>query len=745
MRNYILKQGIYMNPNSEFSPFPDEGEPGKDDDRSGKDGGSGKDSGSGKDDNGSRDYVLELIRNASDLSTGSEELFLGMKDWSSNYALNPRRADLLRPFADILQGKSVLEIGSGAGSITRYLGELNCEVIALETSAGWARITNERCRDLQNVRVVCDTLQNFTVANDPDKFDVITLIGTLECSALFVDGINPAGEMLKKINHLLRPGGYVIIAAMNKLGLKYLAGAPEEHVDKPYFGIENRYNKSTPVTFGKEELQGLLSDSGLGQTSFLYPFPDYKMPKVILTEEGIKNDSFKKEELLIEKVEYFQSHAYVNHFSTSLSVEAFRKNELLSALSNSFLVLARKEQDEPVPAGNILGYTYNSTRRKPYCKENIFILSVNSGIEVLKKNMYPASTAGNQVLRQKVENEKYHKGRLLFTDMVTIISGEGWSLEDLGKWAAVYYNTLLAYAVQKDDKWFLPGKLVDLTPFNMIIDEEANTHIFDQEWEVDDDLPLEYVFFRGVRHSLGDVLFFNTPAEGVPLNMIDLTVGILDKVIPFNRDMIEDFLQRERKYFSGLVMGTIHSFDSGTIFIRGTYALEKYLQQKEGELHVSQDQLQQRESGLLALRDRLLQKDSDVTTLHNYLQQSELVSKAKESDLSDFDRLMTEVLTNVESLEKETDLLRQKLTLSASQLQEKDTMIQDADASLFQSMTDLALILNKLDSMQEDLVQEKQKNQALQNDKEWFVRTYEKKSLFGIVKDRIHVRIQHFF
>ena len=119
-------------------------------------------------------YILQCLQQAQDLSTSSAELSLFIRDWPTRYHLSPRRADLLRPFQDDLSNKQVLEIGSGCGAITRFLGEAGAQVTALEGSYRRACISAARCHDLDNVLVICDNFSQFEAAV---QYDVITLIG----------------------------------------------------------------------------------------------------------------------------------------------------------------------------------------------------------------------------------------------------------------------------------------------------------------------------------------------------------------------------------------------------------------------------------------------------------------------------------------------------------------------------------------------------------------------------------------
>jgi len=66
--------------------------------------------------------VAEAIRKAKDVGCGSEELTQAITDWPSFCLLSDVRANLLRPFADLLRGR-ILEVGAQCGALTRYLGE----------------------------------------------------------------------------------------------------------------------------------------------------------------------------------------------------------------------------------------------------------------------------------------------------------------------------------------------------------------------------------------------------------------------------------------------------------------------------------------------------------------------------------------------------------------------------------------------------------------------------------------------
>ena len=384
-------------------------------------------------------YILNAIQQSTDLSIGSEELAAYIKDWPSLYHLSPQRADLLRPFAEQLKTKKILEIGSGCGAITRFLGEMNCDVLALEGSPRRARITLERCRGLDNVKVVTDNFEVFVIE---EKFDCITLIGVLEYSNLFIKGDNPPLAMLKRVKQLLKPGGYIIIAIENKLGLKYWTGAPEDHVSKIYHGIQDLYSNAGPETFGHSEMISLLGQAGFGISEFMYPFPDYKFADIIITEAGFKKQGFDPLGLLVEKFDYFQNTSYDSQFSSTLTAHSLFDNKVLPYFANSFLITANLSQAVRSSEENqMLAYVYNTSRKKIYCKQTTFSSdSESESVSVSRKLLYENKSKNQPYLQHVLQDETYVNGQILFVHLLPIVSASGWSTEDIIKWARPFYD-----------------------------------------------------------------------------------------------------------------------------------------------------------------------------------------------------------------------------------------------------------------------------------------------------------------
>lgn len=312
--------------------------------------------------------LAKIIREAQDVSVLSDELPQHCTDWAKLYHLSATRGNILRPFEHLLTGR-VLEIGAGCGAISRYLGEAGADLLCLEGSPRRAAIAASRTRDLENVTVLAERFDDFKVE---EKFDVVTLIGVLEYASMFSSAKDPALAMLKRIRELLKPDGYLFIAIENQLGLKYFAGAPEDHVGVTMYGIEGRYEHGQPKTFGKKELEGLINCAGFATSEFLAPSPDYKLPNSIITESGFECAGFDAAALAWQNVKKDPQLPESTTFNLERAWPVVVNNRLGMDLANSFLVVAGCQPSEPL-AKNILAYHYSTGRKTRYCKVSLFV------------------------------------------------------------------------------------------------------------------------------------------------------------------------------------------------------------------------------------------------------------------------------------------------------------------------------------------------------------------------------------
>ena len=88
-------------------------------------------------------------------------------------------------------------------------------------------------------------------------FDYVVVNGVLEYAMSFTKGDTPYETFLENMGQYLNEAGKILIAIENKLGLKYFAGAPEDHTDLHFFGINRYPGNHTVRTFSKTEQKWL--------------------------------------------------------------------------------------------------------------------------------------------------------------------------------------------------------------------------------------------------------------------------------------------------------------------------------------------------------------------------------------------------------------------------------------------------------------------------------------------------------
>lgn len=446
--------------------------------------------------------LADIVREARDVGVFSCELRTKCKDWVTLYHLSTKRGNVLRPFENLLKG-TVLEIGAGCGAVSRYLGEAGGQVLALEGSPRRAAIAASRTRGLPNVIVLAERFDDFRCE---ERFDAITLIGVLEYAGMFSHDHEPALKMLKKARSLLNPDGRLFIAIENQLGLKYFAGALEDHIGKPMYGIEGRYRNGQPRTYGRRGLEELISAAGFARSEFLAPFPDYKLTNSVLTEQGCTANDFDAAAFALQSVDPNPQQRRNLNFDITRTWRTVFENGLGLELSNSFLVVASQTTQCAVPE-QVLAFHYSTGRRAQFSKESCFMRDTLDGITIRYRPLAEKiDTSGPSYEQVLPERNIYRRGRLLSETFMDLISTPGWTIAKtavLLKNYLIHLETLLkahGYGVVRLDRLTcnLPGTFVDAIPQNILIDSEGCPHLIDMEWRAKGEIELGFVLYRGL-------------------------------------------------------------------------------------------------------------------------------------------------------------------------------------------------------------------------------------------------------
>lgn len=136
-----------------------------------------------------------------------------------------------------------------------------------------------RHRDRENIEIYVGNFKD--VEPLLPQFETVTLIGVLEYASGYLCTTEPWLHLLEAALRHLKPGGRLLLAIENKLGMKYWAGCREDHTGRLFNSIENYPESRGVQTFSKRELESLLHAAGYVNLKFYYPYPDYKLPNAI--------------------------------------------------------------------------------------------------------------------------------------------------------------------------------------------------------------------------------------------------------------------------------------------------------------------------------------------------------------------------------------------------------------------------------------------------------------------------------
>lgn len=441
-----------------------------------------------------RGPLLGLINGARDLSSLSPELEGLAASWPARYYLSAERSTLLRAF-EFDRSSTVMEIGSGCGSITRLLGETFEAVVGVEGEVHRAAVGAARSRDQDNVAVVCAPFQQLTPV---EPFGVVFCVGVLEYSAMSSTADDPIHEMLTDLRSRVADDGALVLAIENKFGLKYLSGAAEDHTGVRFDGIEGYRGSGTngPRTLGRVELEQSLRKAGFEGVDFYFPFPDYKFVRSVVSERAASTAGPQLAELISQQVATdYSSYPKSPLFNQRAAWHEAERNGLVPDLANSFLVVASPAATQSRVTAPWDIAAFNMTPRKPEYWASTRVSGLESGMaKVTRERMTQLPQRPGPVSMTESSTESWIVGESasqLASDAAMARSATTESVAlALGPW-------IEHLRANQDASGHLPPSFLDATPGNVIVSEGETTYI-DQEWSWDSPLAFESVVVRGL-------------------------------------------------------------------------------------------------------------------------------------------------------------------------------------------------------------------------------------------------------
>jgi SAM-dependent methyltransferase len=455
---------------------------------------------------GAEDRLLEILNEADDRTSLSDELAARIDDWPTRYHLSRERSNLIRPLR-LTEAHRVLEIGAGTGAVSRAIGETGARVVALEGALPRARAAAARCRDLDNVEIVCGALEAF---DDPGGFDLVCLVGVLEYAGAGETGTDPESFLKQAASHL-RPGGTLLVAIENQIGLKYLIGYEEDHLGRPWAGVEGYPENIGVRTFSRRRLGALLDSCGLQSQQWFYPFPDYKLPTVVVADAAYDESDGPG---FVDQI--VRSPAGGGDGPPSMLCDDRRAHQVLleaglgREVANSFLVLATDASGNTGlhPDPEVLAWLFGANRRRLWIRHQIIEAGTDGRrIRATGPGDLSRPRSDGWLEQEPAKDDPFVIGKTVRTMVADACRqrDENALRHALGLWrkgidpARAPVGDLEAAHpyVSAGTTEVLPPEYFDVCPSNFIVGEDGVSYV-DREWLVKPGVDADLVSVRGL-------------------------------------------------------------------------------------------------------------------------------------------------------------------------------------------------------------------------------------------------------
>ena len=422
----------------------------------------------------------------------------------------------------------ILEIGAGMGAITGMLCDKAKSVTALEMSRARAEVIKARYPKRANLEIVSEDLNHW---NSDKKFDYVIFIGVLEYAGVFSDSDNPYEEFLANAMKYMKDDGVLLFAIENRFGLKYWIGGSEDHLQKPFVGIDGYKVPEAISTFSEAELNNMLDNVGLINHRTYYVFPDYKFPEVIYTDEYTPSyTSFKKVNFTYSK----NSSLYADEKELYKHII---ENDAWRFMANSFLLEASLRE---LPQKHVIHVSAKSECKKEY-RASTIIYNDGSVVKapmhdmayehierIYRNNEFLKSRGINVIELEKKDGclySKYCKKKgaqsafeeiLLKNDFEGLYRFIDQYRDEILKSSDRSSNGNIIYELAdpaKDIDYgvILKDGFIDMTLYNAFY-EDNKFIFFDQEWDFHN-VPLDFIVYYSIKSS-----YLRFPSQALSVN-----------------------------------------------------------------------------------------------------------------------------------------------------------------------------------------------------------------------------------
>ena len=458
-------------------------------------------------------------------------------EWAYLYHLSDIRENIVS-WLPIKKSDKVLEVGAGMGAICGALCKLASEVTTVDLSLKRSTINANRHKDCGNLSM---KIGNFTDIEPelPNDYDWIFLIGVFEYAISYIPTDHPFEDFLKILKKHLKHDGRIVIAIENRLGLKYFAGCKEDHTCGFFDGIED-YKKGGQVrTFSKAGLEKIFNEVDITDYNFYYPYPDYKLPNTIFSDERLPKIGELK-----DNIRNFDQDRLLLFDETS-AYDGLIKDGMFPVFSNSFMVVSG-------PKLSVDYAKYSMDRDDEFC----IVTSICEGVTgktVVKKALYESGRKhiadikkaydelskrfeGSELNINSVLEYDENEGRIVF-DYI-----EGRTLEELLDECVLNsdeegfkklfdkYKSLVSYNSEY-------GVIDDDLIFSNILVNEKGWYLIDYEWVRFEAGKSEDVIARAIINYLLPDNFRNRIREWIDCDVRYDEQAFMQRVLNHNKGM----------------------------------------------------------------------------------------------------------------------------------------------------------------------------------------------------------------
>jgi len=297
-------------------------------------------------------------------------------------------------------------------------------------------------------------------------YDYILLVGVVEKSK------HPV-YLLKTLKQHLHKKGKLLVAADNRLGIRYFCGDKDPYTGHVLDGIDN-YGKVSPQrrekicgrAYSKNELREMLSDAGLSKQHFYSVMPSMERPQILISENYIPNES-----LAIRVFPQYYSPHTIFMEEEKLYDDLIR-NGLFHSMANAYLI----ECTEDGELSDVDQITVSNDRGH----QDAMVTVIKKEECVCKRPLY---AEGKGKVSNLIENTEYLQSHGV--PMVKAKEKDGTFVMPYtnGRIATVYFQELLKKNTDEFIRALEQFRDIILNSSEHVSYDKINWQHFDPEWE----------------------------------------------------------------------------------------------------------------------------------------------------------------------------------------------------------------------------------------------------------------------